>query len=111
MIGERLISFLGLEHLLMIKHMTLLMFLMLPSMEVRANKHVNNLQVWKDFVSENKWGNSEDYWLETYTAYGWEKVALVIGYWNDWEGCEEIKIFWQQKYPAAQYRCIPANER
>jgi hypothetical protein len=111
MIRESLVSPLSLGHLFMIKHLTLLVFLMLFSTEANANKYQKNLQVWNDFVSQNKWGNSEDYWLETSTADGWEKIALVMGYWNDWEGCEDIKVFWQTKYPAAKYRCIPANKR
>jgi hypothetical protein len=79
--------------------------------DVYSDEYMVNLQVWKDFVSQNKWGSSEDYWLETLTPWGWEKVAVVMGYWNDWEACEEMKAFWQNTYAGADYRCIPANER
>ena len=72
---------------------------------------VSNQEAWEDFVSQNVWGNSEDYWLEKNTAEGWEKVTLVMGHWNDWEGCEDVKAALHTKYPRAQYRCIPANKR
>lgn len=76
-----------------------------------SDEYQVHLQTWTDFVSQNKWGSSEDYWLEKWALGEWEKVALVMGYWNDWETCEEMKAFWQNTYAGADYRCIPANER
>ena len=79
--------------------------------ETYADVYQKNLNIWHDFTSKNQWGNSEDYWLEKNTSEGWEKVALVMGYWNDLEGCEDIKATLETKYPRAQYRCIPANKK
>lgn len=95
----------------MIKQLGIPILLLLMISSAHATEGKNYLHAWRDFASKNKWGTSEDYWLETDTAWGWEKVSLVMGYGNDWEACEEIKGFWMRQYPAAKYRCIPANEK
>ena len=55
-------------------------------------------------------GNSNDYWLEMKNALGqWERVALVFGYWDDYEGCKDIiRLLGKENY-AREYRCVPAN--
>jgi hypothetical protein len=36
-------------------------------------------------------GHSNDYWLEMKNQFGdWEWLALVFGYWDDYEGCQEL---------------------
>ena len=87
------------------------LFLVLQPLTAHADTYQKNLKSWADFVAQNKWGNSEDYWLEKNTAYGWEKVILVMGYSSDSEGCEDIKATLQAKYPLAEYRCIKANKK
>lgn len=79
--------------------------------DFQKDLYENNLLRWDNFVSQNKWGGSEDYWLEMETAWGWERVALVMGYWNDIEACWEMKGLWEAKYAGANYRCVPANDR
>ncbi|MEX2166441.1 MAG: hypothetical protein WD852_05395 [Methyloceanibacter sp.] len=55
-------------------------------------------------------GNSNDYWLEMKNALNqWERVALVFGYWDDYEGCKDIiRLLGEENY-AREYRCVPAN--
>jgi len=43
------------------------------------------------FVKANKYGYSRDQWLMKHNAFGdWEKVALVFGFMDDEEFCEDI---------------------
>ena len=54
-------------------------------------------------------GHSNDYWMEVKNFEGnWERVALVFGYWDDYEGCQEIIGILGKNY-ARHYRCVPAN--
>lgn len=57
-----------------------------------------------------KVGHSNDYWMEMKNAMGeWERLALVFGYWNDYEGCQDIIEVLGKKNYAREYRCVPAN--
>lgn len=74
------------------------------------SEYTANLIAWEKFINANKWGTSEDYWLEKRTPWGWEKVGVIMGYGDDWLGCEDIKSTLQKKYMGrAEYRCLPTN--
>jgi len=62
------------------------------------------------FVKSNRYGNSADQWLIKRNAFGdFEKVALVFGFMNDSEFCEDIATLYMGKYPRDRYICLPAN--
>jgi len=48
-------------------------------------------------------------WLEKRSNMSgeWDRVALIYGYVDDYEACEEIQYMYLVKYPALQYRCVP----
>lgn len=75
-----------------------------------GEQHVTGFDKWKNFAEENKWGGSRDFWLEKDTAWGWEKVALILGYYDDYAGCLDIKETLEAKYGGPYYRCMPANK-
>jgi hypothetical protein len=51
-----------------------------------------------------------DQWMEFKNSAGeWERVALVFGYWDDYEGCKDIIDIVGKVNYARQYRCVPAN--
>ena len=75
-----------------------------------ADDYDKTLNAWETFIYNNKLGVSEDYWLEKSTVAGWAKIAIIVGYGDDWTGCENIKDAMKQKYSGASYRCIPANK-
>ena len=87
----------------------LIAILMTLCTQAVSSEYERNANRWSEFVSINKWGQSNDFWLEKSTAYGWEKVVLVFGYWNDNEACIDVKLALETKWPAASYRCLPAN--
>ena len=61
-------------------------------------------------IKLNQVGNSTDLWLEKSSSFGgWDRVALVFGYWDDYEGCTEIVEELTRRNPLARYRCTPAN--
>ena len=64
---------------------------------------------WESFVEANKFGVSQDFWLEKDTPWGWERVALIMGYGDDYEACNDIKETLEAKYWRGLYRCMPAN--
>ena len=41
---------------------------------VFADNYERNLETWEKFLLKNKWGSSQDFWLEKNTTMGWEKV-------------------------------------
>ncbi len=48
-------------------------------------------------------------WLELFNAMGeWERVALIYGYWDDYEGCMDIRNALTAKFER-QYRCVPTS--
>ena len=70
---------------------------------------MNNLS---NFVKKNAVGN-QDFWLQMETSYGWENVALVIGYYDDYEACTELIAGLEatQFFNKRNYRCYPANQK
>lgn len=48
-------------------------------------------------------------WLEKRSNMtgNWDRVALIYGYVDDYESCEEIQYMYLAKYPTLQYRCVP----
>ena len=71
-----------------------------------------NLQKWENFIRDNKFGQSEDYFLQINTAFGWETVSVVTGYWVDWDACQEIIVgLTAIALMKREYRCKPANEK
>jgi len=52
-------------------------------------------------------GSSPEVWLELHNTFGeWEKVALVVGYYHDRAGCEDIARLLQNEF-GREYRCSP----
>lgn len=48
--------------------------------------------------------------LEKYNMFGeWEKTSVIYGFYNNYQGCEEIKSALLKNYPDSQYRCLPNN--
>ena len=62
-------------------------------------------------VKVHKIGTATDQWLEQYSRvrHEWDKTALVFGFGDDYAGCEAMTDLLVQKFPDAQYRCVPAN--
>ena len=53
---------------------------------------------------------SEMVYLEKYNMFGeWEKTSVMFGFYDNYEGCEEIKAALLKKFPDSQYRCLPKN--
>ena len=69
--------------------------------------HMNNLS---NFVKKNAVGN-QDFWLQMETSYGWANVALVVGYYDDYDACTELIAGLEatQFLNKRNYRCYPAN--
>lgn len=69
------------------------------------------------FVEQNKVGSmafGSDYWLEKKVndeqlGETWGKLLLVFGYVGNFEVCEELANYLQNKY-SQRYRCVPANK-
>lgn len=63
------------------------------------------------FIGSAKLGFSNDYWLvkgaSLVTAQ--DRVALFMGYANDFEACRDAAKLLNEKYPEAEYRCDRAN--
>jgi hypothetical protein len=52
--------------------------------------------------------SSEKVYLEKYTLLGeWERVAIMFGYFNNYDACMEINTALTDKYPGNIYRCTP----
>ena len=75
-----------------------------------TGKYGRQVQSLQEHLKQEKIGTSRDFWLENNTAYGWEKGALIVGYSDDYSGCDDIKRTLEAKYYEGLYRCIPANE-
>ena len=53
---------------------------------------------------------SEMVYLEKYNMFGeWERTSVMFGFYDNYEGCEEIKSALLKKFPDSQYRCLPNN--
>ncbi|MCA8899059.1 MAG: hypothetical protein R3C00_09350 [Hyphomonas sp.] len=61
------------------------------------------------YAKHHQVGSSPDVWLELNNVSGeWEKVALVMGYYDDREGCEDIARTLEQEF-GRKYRCAPVG--
>jgi hypothetical protein len=70
-----------------------------------------DLNILQTFITWNQIGYSADQWLEQYapSRSEWDKLALVFGYGDDYEGCIDLLNGMAQRFPRARYRCVPAN--
>ena len=72
----------------------------------------NSLEVQKarleGFVKDHPFGSSRDVWLVKQNFFGqYEKVALVFGFVNDYEFCDDVAQLYMRKYPNDRYMCVP----
>lgn len=52
--------------------------------------------------------NSEKVYLEKSSLLGkWERVAIMFGYYDNYDACMEINKALTEKYPGNVYRCSP----
>ncbi len=59
-------------------------------------------------VRDLKVGEGPDCWLEIKNAFGeWEKIALIFGYMDDFEACEEFAKLARGEFKSREYRCVP----
>lgn len=93
----------------MLKHLIIILtFLMtLPITPAFADSD-DDLAKWERFISLNPYGD-EDVYLQMNTSYGWSTVAVIMGYWDDWVACNEIKQGLKLTGNLRDYRCVPAN--
>ena len=93
----------------MLKHLIIILtFLMtLPITPALADSD-DDLAKWESFISRNPYGD-EDVYLQMNTSYGWSTVAVIMGYWDDWVACNEIKQGLKLTGNLRDYRCVPAN--
>jgi hypothetical protein len=55
------------------------------------------------------WSDKPAAWLEVGNFMGeWERVALIYGYWDDFEGCTDIANALAARY-TREYRCVPTK--
>ena len=53
---------------------------------------------------------SEMVYLEKYNMFGeWERTSVMFGFYDNYEGCEEIKNALLIKFPESKYRCSAIN--
>ena len=54
--------------------------------------------------------SSENVYLEKSSLLGkWERVAIMFGYYDNYDACMEINKALTEKYPGNVYRCTPNN--
>jgi hypothetical protein len=54
--------------------------------------------------------SSENVYLEKSSLLGkWERVAIMFGYYDNYDACMEINKALTDKYPGNVYRCTPIN--
>lgn len=62
------------------------------------------------FAGFGQVGSSRDVWMEKFNFAGeWEKTALIFGYADDYEACNNMVAAWKAQYPLDTYRCNTAN--
>ena len=74
-----------------------------------TGEYAAQVRLLENLMKKNTVGSSKDFWLEKDTAWGWEKVALIFGYGDDYDGCFDIKQTLETKWAGAVYRCVKAN--
>ena len=92
------------------KHTAILLaFLMTLGSQVGADSDNDKAMAkWENFISRNPYGG-EDVYLQMNSTFGWATVAVIMGYWDDWVACNEIKQGLKLTGNARDYRCVPAN--
>jgi hypothetical protein len=94
---------------LMLKHLIIILtFLMTLPINPAFADSDDDLAKWERFISLNPYGD-EDVYLQMNTSYGWSTVAVIMGYWDDWVACNEIKQGLKLTGNLRDYRCVPAN--
>ena len=74
--------------------------------ESKLDKQIKKIE---NFASKNMVGE-QDFWLQMEVSYGWENMAIVFGYWDDYTACMElIDGLKATQYSPRRYRCMPAN--
>ena len=64
----------------------------------------------ESFAGSGQIGSSRDVWMEKFTFMGeWEKTALIFGYGDDYQACNDMVAAWKAQYPLDTYRCNTAN--
>ena len=60
-------------------------------------------------VSCNKPNKSSEVYLEKSDMFTgeWTRTALMFGYYDNYDACEEIKSALSEKFPDLKYRCTP----
>jgi hypothetical protein len=68
-------------------------------------------QLWRleKLMAWNKIGSGSDVWLVKSSFAGAHKVALVFGFYSDFEFCREIAELYMKRFPADSYSCSFAN--
>ena len=69
----------------------------------------NEVKRLEKFMADNQIGSGTDYWLVKRSFGIDDRVGLVFGYMDDNAGCMDIAQALNEKYPAANYTCQPAN--
>ena len=85
-----------------------LAFLMMMPVTFALSDTDDDLAKLDRFVKQNPVG-TEDVYLQMNTSYGWTTVAVVVGYWDDWVACNELKQGLNFTGNPRDYRCVPAN--
>jgi hypothetical protein len=70
----------------------------------------DQVEAFEKFVSKGQVGYSPDFYLAKRNILGeWENVALIYGYADDHEVCQDLAELYVQKYPMDEYTCLQAN--
>ena len=71
----------------------------------------SDLNLLETTMKWNQVGESRDQWLEQRSTLRneWDKVALIFGFADDYDGCTDIANGMAAKFPLSRYRCVPAN--
>jgi len=85
--------------------------LVIASMALSACDYDTDLNVLQTVMTWNQVGYSPDQWLEQYShdRREWDKLALIVGFGDDHEGCTDLANGLAQKFPRALLRCVAAN--
>lgn len=72
----------------------------------------DQIEGFEKFVAKGQVGYSPDFYLAKKNMRGdWENVALIYGYGDDHEVCQDLAELYVQKYPSDEYTCLQANRK
>lgn len=74
-----------------------------------GNSYDRQIKAIEWFFSLGKTGSSQDYMLIKSGLFGPDKVAVIFGFMDDGQFCNEIARMYMDRYPANSYYCAPAN--